>query len=72
MNLLSEISIETAHEFMYDNVYSILRRETLNKPKQQINSKNGFSIGSIGEKISEVFTYLNPSCSSVSCCQQNI
>ena len=30
---LSELSIETAHEFIYDNTYSTLRRETLNKPK---------------------------------------
>ena len=32
-SLLNEMSIETAHDFMYDSIYSILRRETLNKPK---------------------------------------
>ena len=32
-SMLRELSIENAHEFVYDSIYSVLRRETLNKPK---------------------------------------
>ena len=67
-----ELSIDKAHEFMYDKNYSILRRETLNKPKLQINHSNGFSFGSIGGKIAEAFNSLNKSCTPLNCYSSNL
>ena len=70
--MFNDFSIENAHEFMYDNNYAILRRDTLNKPKKQITHSNGFSFGSVGGTLVDAFSKLILSCSYGNCCSSDV